>query len=60
MNDKMIAVRISETLYKKYKMLCVEMDLTISGQTANLIENFIQVQKDNVNLVKKLKKMGKE
>lgn len=51
---------IPAELHKRYKLLCVEMDLSIPKQTIQLIENFIQVQKDNLRLMKQLKKMGKE
>jgi hypothetical protein len=60
MKEKELRVRISSDLYKRYKMLCLEMDLSLPKQTSKLIENFIQIQTDNLRIQKQLKKMGKE
>jgi hypothetical protein len=61
MKQKEMRFLIPDNLYKRYKILCVEMDLSIPKQTAQLIENFVEVQEEHVKLMKQLKKMkGKE
>jgi len=56
MKEKVVRIRISEDTFKKYKLLCVEMDLSIPKQTEQLINNFITVQSDNLN---KIRNIGK-
>jgi hypothetical protein len=58
MNDHEIRLRIPHELYKKYKLICVEMDLSMPRQTAQIIEQFVKIQNDNLKVKKQLK--GKE
>jgi hypothetical protein len=38
---------IPTDLYKEYKILCIQKDLSIPKQTAALIKNFVDIQKEN-------------
>ena len=57
MTEKIIRMRITDVLYKKYKMICVERDLTMPKQTAQLIRKFVEVHEENKRL---MKDMGRE
>ena len=56
MSEKIVRIRIEENLFRKYKVLCVEMDLSIPRQTEELIKKFIDIQMENLNLKKHLRK----
>jgi len=56
MKEKVVRIRISEDTFKKYKLLCVEMDLSIPKQTEQIIKNFITIQTDNLNKLKEAAK----
>lgn len=60
MTEKIIRMRVPENVYKKFKILCAELDLSLPKQNLMLIENFLQIQEDNLNLKKHLKKIMKE
>jgi len=47
MADKFLRVRIPDTLYLDFKLICVEKDLSLPKQTAALIKSFVEVQKEN-------------
>lgn len=47
MSDRFLRVRISEELYKRYRVLCAEMGLSIPKQTAELIRKFIEITQEN-------------
>lgn len=47
MSEKVIRIRIHHLLYKKYKLLCVDKDLSIPKQTAELIRKFVEIQEEN-------------
>ncbi len=55
MKERVVRIRIPEVLYKKYKLLCVEKDLSIPKQTAQLLRNFLEIQENNENLMKHIK-----
>jgi len=42
MKEKVVRIRIPEILMKQYKMICIERDLSIPKQNAQLIKAFIQ------------------
>ncbi len=58
MEQREIRLRIPHELYKKYKLICVEMDLSMPRQTAQIIEQFVNVQNDNLNVKRQLKDKG--
>lgn len=43
---------IPKDTYKKYKILCTKLDLSIPKQTAQIIDNFIMLQENNMKLLK--------
>jgi hypothetical protein len=47
MKLKVYRVPLTEDLYKKYKHLCIEMDLSLPKQTAALIKEFVAIQEEN-------------
>ena len=42
-----------------YRKMCEEFELSVPAQTQQLIENFLQAQKDNVKIKKLMRGMGK-
>lgn len=56
MQERIIRMRIPEILYKKYKMICVEKDLSIPKQTAQLIRKFVEIDEENTRLMNHIKK----
>ena len=52
MKEKEMRFRVSENLYKRYKLLCVEKELSIPKQTAALIKNFVEIQEENNHRIK--------
>lgn len=53
-------IRIEEDILIRYKVFCAENRITMEKQTGQLIESFLQLQKENMKIMKQLKKMGKE
>ena len=56
--EPVIRLRIEKEIFKKYKMLCLDLDLSISKQTEALIAKFVEVQHENnarVSLAKEKK-----
>ena len=56
--EPVIRLRIEKEIFKKYKMLCLDLDLSISKQTEALIAKFVEVQQENnarVSLAKEKK-----
>jgi len=60
MKEKELRFRVPLDLYKRYKILCIDMELSITKQSVALIENFIKIQEDNLKTAKHLKKMMKQ
>jgi len=42
-------------IFKKYKLICVEMEISIPKQTAALISQFVEVQKENLKKIREAK-----
>lgn len=42
MKEAVVRIRIPIDLYKKFKHLCIDKDLSVPVQTANLIKEFIE------------------
>lgn len=40
-------IRIPDELYKRYKIICTELDLSIPKQSAELIRQFVEIQEEN-------------
>lgn len=58
MTKKFHKFLISEELIKKYKLICIELDISMTKQTEKIIDEFIRIQRDNIKVQRKLKRMG--
>lgn len=47
MKERIVRIRIPEVLFKKFKIVCAEKDLSIPKQTAELIRKFVEIMKVN-------------
>ena len=47
-----LRIRVPATLYKRMKIVCAVLDLSIPKQTASLIWNFVEVQEMNIQNIK--------
>ena len=45
MSEKVIRLRMEESIYKEFKILCVKQDISIPKKTQELIELFIKEKK---------------
>lgn len=52
MPPKVVRIIIPTELYKRYKLQCVRLDLSIPKQTAELIKNFVEIQERNQEALK--------
>jgi len=50
--DKVLHLRIPAAILKKYRMLCLEKELSIPKQTAQLIESFCKTLEMNKEYIK--------
>lgn len=55
MVEKVIRIRIPNVLYKKFKIVCAQNDLSIPKQTAQIIRNFIEIDESNKKMMDHLK-----
>jgi hypothetical protein len=60
MEEKIVRIRIHPALYKKYKVLCAELDLSIPKQTEQIIRNFVDIHEGQKKLVKIKNQENKE
>ncbi len=56
MDEKIVRMRIHPVLYKKYKVICAEKDLSVPKQTAELIRKFVEIDEANKKLMSHIKK----
>jgi hypothetical protein len=54
--EKEMRFMIDYAIFKKYKLICCEMDLSIPKQTAALIEHFVKVQSENLEKIRDAQK----
>jgi hypothetical protein len=59
METRELRVRIPKKLMIDYRKMCEEFELSVPAQTQQLIENFLQAQKDNLKIKKLMRGMGK-
>jgi hypothetical protein len=52
MKEKVVRIRIPEEVYKRYKILCVQKDLSIPRQTEALITHFVEMLTQNKEYIK--------
>lgn len=56
MKERMVRMRVPEILYKKYKIICVEKDLSMPKQTTQLIRKFVEIDEANKSLMGNIRK----
>lgn len=56
MKVKEMRITIPENLYKRYRILCLENDLSVPKQTIQLLTKFVEIHEENTKLMKSLKK----
>jgi len=44
MADREVRMRIPESLYKRFKIVCIDKGLSLPKQTAELIRGFVQIR----------------
>jgi len=54
--EKEMRVRIDYGIFRRYKVLCAEMDLSLPKQTQALIEHFVKVQSENLEKIREAQK----
>lgn len=54
MSERVLRLKISDEVYKKFKIICVEKDLSITKQAEQIISNFVSIQEDNKKLMMNL------
>jgi hypothetical protein len=59
MNDHEMRFRIPSSIYKRYKLICVQMDLSIPKQTSELIKKFVEIQEENCEKLKLIERNKK-
>lgn len=52
MEEKVVRLRVHPHLYKRFKVICAQMELSIPKQTAELIRKFVEVHEENAKLLK--------
>ena len=52
----MMRLRIPEDVWKRFKTLCIQLDLSVPKQTTHLMRNFCDIQEENLEKTKKAKK----
>ena len=58
--EKVIRFRLDYAIFKKYKVICAHLDLSMPKQTAELINQFIHIQEENIEKLKEVEQRGKE
>jgi hypothetical protein len=53
--EKIIRMRIPNILYKRYKVICAKLDLSMPKQNAELIRQFVEVQEKNAKIIENIK-----
>jgi len=53
MDYKELRFKISAELFKKFKLICVEKDLSLPKQTSELLRKFVEIDEQNKKLIKK-------
>lgn len=54
MKDTIVRIRIHPHLLKRYKLVCIEHDLSLPKQTTELIRKFVEIQENNSNRIQKI------
>lgn len=51
MEARIIRIRLTEELFRKYKVLCAINDLSMTQQTENIVRNFIKEQGEVIKII---------
>ena len=57
METKELRLKLPRKLMIDYQKMCVELEISVPKTTIQLIEQFLQVQKDNLSIKKLIKGM---
>lgn len=52
MEEKSVRIRVHPHLYKRFKVVCAQNDLSMTKQTVELIRKFVEIQEENDRLIK--------
>lgn len=47
MDQKVIRMKIPNVLYKRFKVICAKLELSMPKQNAELIRTFVDIQEEN-------------
>lgn len=50
MADREVRMRIPEALYKRFKIICVDQELSLPKQTTELIRKFVEIRESDQRL----------
>lgn len=53
---KVVRIRINSEVFKRFKVLCAALDLSIPNQTTQLIKDFLIIHEKNLDILKEIKK----
>ncbi len=53
-----IRIMVTEDVFKRYKIYCIEHDISLPKQTAELIRHFLEIQEENQAKLKEIHKKG--
>lgn len=56
MKERMVRVRLSDELYKRFKLICVNKDLSITKQFGQVVQGFIEIQEENDKMIMQIQK----
>ncbi len=51
MTERIIRVRLTEELFRKYKVFCAINDLSMTQQTERIVRKFIGEQNEDVKII---------
>ena len=52
MEARIIRIRLTEELFRKYKVLCAINDISMTQQTENIVRKFINEQGEVIKIIK--------
>ena len=53
MAETYVRVRVPKEVYKKFKMHCIDMNVSVPKQMTEFVRKFVEVQDQNKNLIGK-------
>jgi hypothetical protein len=51
MKERVVRFRIHEHLYKRFRIVCAQNDLSMAKQNAALVRKFVEIQEENNKLI---------